>query len=341
MEVQAFPRIVYKQTTAPAATAGAFWYKTDTTEFFYYDGSSWVEISTGAPATALLSIENALSILEIQAADTITPDTSAQIASDIFTEILGYNNTIDLTNTNSQFNENYFNNFLSSNNAHARTMGNNYGSKTTREGVKITATTNGKIYAIKKNSNTLATKAYIYDAAGTGLLGSADFSGNYAAFSTPISITNTTSYCVLVDAAGGAISCYNEHNGLTSTITETYCNYTDGVTANTTLNDNLNIIEEIFISSTNNNTIIQTSKIDLPSTPSKFIIFAFRDETTGTGSITADISFDNGANYQTGIPLNTETSITNIGDEMILKLNLNAGASAGTAEAQGYGVLFW
>jgi hypothetical protein len=65
------------------------------------------------------------------------------------------------------------------------------------------------------------------------------------------------------------------------------------------------------------------------------------EETTGTGSVTYDISFDNGSNYQTGLESFQQYEIEDAGTQLLLKQNLNAGASEGTASAYNWGVLLW
>ena len=89
------------------------------------------------------------------------------------------------------------------------------------------------------------------------------------------------------------------------------------------------------------NKLLQTSETLLDYAPTHFQFFAWKKEYTSTGNITIDVSFDGGDNYQTGIALDTPTEITNTGTEMMLKINLNKGASDGTAQLAGYGIMLW
>jgi len=310
------PAATIRTETEPSAADYQFWIKPSTNEAFFSDGTTWQEIPTGAPATAILGIENALNILEIQAADTITPDTSAQIASDIFSDTTGYNNTIDTGNTTAFFDtDKYTNENILLENA-------------TQVDYSTDAT-----FTLKKTLN-VNPDAQVYEC--TALVwNTGSSSPSTVRYKYYYSDATTADVDVSTSTATPTLRTFdNPQKAKTVTQIEVYLSRgaSNGIVYEST--------SKVY-GSARTDTIIQTSKIDLPSTPSKFIVFAFRDETSGTGTIDADISFDNGANYQTGVSLNTETSIIDAGDEMILKLNLNAGASAGMAEAKGYGVLFW
>jgi len=86
--------------------------------------------------------------------------------------------------------------------------------------------------------------------------------------------------------------------------------------------------------------IIQSNVLTIGTGAQNFQVIAYRNATTGTGTITADISFDNGAHYIT-VELETNTEIINRGTQLIIKIKLNAGASEGEASCKGYGVSFW
>lgn len=333
------PAATIRTNTTPSYSDYQFWIKPSTNEAFFSDGTAWQEIPTGAPATALLSIENALSILEIQAADTITPDTSAQIASEVFSDADGYNGTIDTGNTTASFSsDKYTNKPLSAESTTFATTGSESG--TGKSGLKLTTSSACSIVSITKFSSSNATKAYILNSS-KGVLATADFSGDVATFATPYDLNASTTYYFAVDKAGASYDSRPDESGVSYPVAQTYWSYTAGLRVTGAEPTNMGYLSSIAVLGSATDSIIQTNALTLPSTPAKFIIFAFRDTLVGTGTIDADISFDNGANYQTGISLNTETTITNAGAQMILKLNLNAGASTGTAEAKGYGVLFW
>lgn len=311
------PAATIRTETEPSAADYQFWIKPSTNEAFFSDGTTWQEIPTGAPATAILGIENALNILEIQAADTITPDTSAQIVSDIFSDTTGYNNTIDTGNTTADFSVDEYVNYINLLTQDLTEISINETSFTKKR--EFTGL-NNYIPFIKLNTK-YYTPAY--------------YSIIYVKFIFTDDTTYTTPQQTATTSTYQTYTFYNNSTSKSIKSVEIWARVSKAYT------EHIDDVKVYEIGSIGTNKLIQTSKIDLPSTPSKFIVFAFRDNTTGTGNITADISFNNGANYQTGVNLNTETSIIDAGDEMILKLNLNAGASSGTAEAKGYGVLFW
>lgn len=405
------PAATVRTNTTPSAADYQFWIKPSTNEGFFSDGTSWTEIPTGAPATAVLGIENALNILELQIAETITPDTSAQMVCDIFVDADGHNNSVDTGNTTAKFTTNKYQNLSSiidnllvyyklDETSGTDVIDSSNGNNGTNSGCSVNQTgLLGESYEFSSGDNIATTlslsgdfsfSCWVYlsglPAGGTyyclyssGLspwigiseTGAVKFhlnNGTYSADTgaSKVSAGSWQHICVTLSETTPHIYVNGVDESLTSSGTPTAPNisgFTIGKKSDQATNYFIGKMDEVALFSsaisqsdvttifntgsgknllTNySDKIVQTSKIDLPSTPSKFIIFSFRDTFVGTGNIDGDISFDNGANYQTGISLNTETSITDLGDEMILKLNLNAGASAGKAETQGYGVLFW
>ena len=89
------------------------------------------------------------------------------------------------------------------------------------------------------------------------------------------------------------------------------------------------------------NKIVQMLPYTLPSiigTPTYFLIYA-NNTTTGTGNITCSASYDGGTTF-TNSALNTIAPITSTqGTNLVYKLNLNAGASNGTATADTVGII--
>lgn len=337
------PAPVIRQESEPDAANYYVWIKESTNEAFYSDGTDWTEIPTGGSSVSVAVIENALSILELQAADTITPDTSAQIASDVFSDANGYNNTINTTNTTAIHSGNIYTQNFSD-----EASGDTTSDPDTFSNVANAFDDNDTTYASdtgpgsnslgktfsEKNVQYVKVKAYKSrvqggSATNTVVMKLQTFNGStwddqetWSLSNQSSSINNTIDETLLLDVTCQGIRVLFSHSGgesFTSTESRLYTLEYGSV----------------------EDSIIETNAISLPSTPANFLIFAFRKNETGTGSIDADISFDGGSNYQEGVALNTETAITNVGSSMILKLNLNAGASAGLAECEGYGVLFW
>ena len=331
-----FPRVVYKQDDAPDAIAGGIWFDTGSDQLFYSDGTDWIELSISLGALQTPIIENTLAILEIFAADTLTADTSASMVRDVFSDTTGYLNTINTGSTTGKHStDKYINHGAAVVDAHSIANGGTEGSQTTMQGCKIETNFPMVITKVTKHANNTSTKCYIRNSANDTTLATADFVGNDATFSYVAA--NATTYSIVTDNDGGSYTATWSAQ-FTYPLVDTNFDWTAAIGLES---DRIRNIANITSNTYGTNKIVQTAAQDLPSTPTNFQVFAYKDTLTGTGTITADISFDNGANYQTAVPLNTATAIGDVGDEMILKINLGAGASAGTAECKGYGVLFW
>ena len=336
LNVFAYPQVVYRQSAAPTGiNSGTLWLDTDDNNLYYYNGSSWkkLSIATGSMNTEI--IQNSLSILEIQAADTITAGTSAAINNEIFSDANGYLNRVNTTNTTGIFSSNkYINETVEE---HGKTLNTNDGAGTGKSGWKITTTRACSLISLTKVAGCTATKAYLLDSSKTAI-DNATFIGNVATFATPQSLANATSYYFAVDNDGGNFDGFR-YIGDSYPYTTKNMNIVGGMNASGS--DSTSSVWQLVTAETTSNAMIETNMQTLSSTPTNFQIFSYKDSTAGTGVVTGDISFDNGANYQTGIALDTPTAITDVGTQLILKLNLGEGAAGGTAEAQGYGVLYW
>lgn len=284
--------------------------------------------------------ENSLSILEIQAADTITAETSIYLVRDILSDTTGYLNTIDLGTTTAFFNSNKYLNFETPADENMPETPNGNLSGTAKSGMKFTMTANKSLYSITKEAGCNATKGYLLNGTTKAVIATATFSGNVAIFSPSQSLVSGTSYYISVDSEGGNYTSRWIANAYPDAATS--LNWVGGMDeAGADSDSRAYDFTKLSYGSGATNKIIQTTSNTLSFTPTKFQIFAYKSSIAGTGTITADISFDNGAHYQTGIILDIQENIINSGTDLILKINLNAGALAGTAETQGYGVLFW
>lgn len=84
--------------------------------------------------------------------------------------------------------------------------------------------------------------------------------------------------------------------------------------------------------------IVQTNPQSIQSGFQNFVIIA-NEETSGTSSVTYDVSFDGGTNYQTGLVSSQIYEIENPGTSLILKQNLNPGENADLAKTYDWGIL--
>lgn len=333
-----FPTTVYRQATAPTASAGSLWLDTDDNSLFYYNGTSWVDMSLDLGELQTPILENTLAILEIFAADTLTPETSATMVRDVFSDSGGYLNTIDTGNTTGAFSTDKYQNTVDTTDT-CSGDGAGADSPTGYSGMQISATNTCTLITVTKKSTCTADRCYLLNASKTPIGSAVAFSGDIATFSANNTLTASTTYYLAVKKNDD--SAYDSKGGaMTFPEADTNISWTGGLLDGVDSGANqFNI--RTAVTRVIGNKKVQTNTQTLTSTPTNFQVFAYKEAIAGTGTITADISFDSGSNYQTGVALDTATTITNTGTGMILKLNLNAGASSGTATAKGYGVLYW
>ena len=337
----AAPTIIYKQASQPAVETGIFWLDTDTQELFYCDGTSFIELTTTAATTFLqeIALENSLAILEIQAADAITAGTSAEMVRDIFSDSNGYLNTLNTGSTTANFSVNKYINETTTDtaDAHGETLSPT-ASQTAKNGFKIETNFACSAVSITKHATCDATTAYILDS-GLAVLATATFSGNTATFSTPYSLADATTYYVALDKGGAAYTNIYTNPNPTFPVADTNFDWITGLW-NGADNASGSCITSVTTRRVTGyaSKIVQTATQTLNSSPAFFQIFAYKKATSGAATITADISFNGGTNYQTGVALDTAIAVVNTGTSMILKINLN---TTEAAECQGYGVLYW
>lgn len=260
-------------------------------------------------------LNNSLDILGIQAEETLEGGQSANMVRDIFSASGGYLTTVDLINTTASF-ENETGTVEGSGQKFI-TQTDYTTIDTVVVGYKISSAKN-EIRTDTSGETVYCKLKYTFSDATTGYSDEATSTSETFAEKT---YTNPSPTKVVsqIEIQG------KRPNGAVTGVQRLFVGYT--------------LLDNVYY--TGEDEIIQTNSIPLSITPSNFQIYVHKQELTGTGSITADISFDNGANYQTGLPLDTSTAITDAGDDMILKINLNAGLSSGSALCKGYGVLFW
>lgn len=269
-------------------------------------------IPTTLPST-LTALESAMNVLELQAASAITPGSYIGVEMDIFTDVDGFLDTIDTGNTTAIYdsvNELYDNKLISVSTERS-IQSSSYVLVETISNVDslLTKGTNYVKYSIGTGGASCRYK-FIYDDATSDVVDSAYIGTTW----TLITYTNpnpakevSTVEIYLTESSTG--TAYEKNNLLYKT--------------------------------TGTDLIVQINSQSITDGFEHYQISPFRGATSGTGSITADISFDGGTTYDTGVSVNTNHSIHNPGTSMIVKLNLNAGASSGTAEIKGWGVQLW
>jgi hypothetical protein len=355
----AYPQFIFIQSTEPSdKTQGKLWYKTTENKLYTSNGTNYLDTTPTLGFLQELISENSLGILEIQATDTLTAGSSAHMISDIFSDTTGYLNTISSASSTAMFSTNKYGSGLTNITDWTATTGE--GTLNLRYNTNYYAFTsswvapsNGSITQIKVKSAKVGSPTgniwvAIKSALADAEIGRSD-NVNVATlagagqttytFTTPVSVVAGQTYWIIntgdfaLNTSNYVVSYYR--NQADSDVQRATNSGFTSWTSETGAGKSLNL--EITISSTSNGKV-QTNMQTLSITPTKFQIFAYKKAYTGSGSITADISFDNGAHYQTGIALDTETLIVNAGNQMICKINCLQGS--GTSTLQGYGVLF-
>lgn len=327
-------KYVFTQATEPDdKTEGKLWYNTSDNSLYTSNGTNYVKL--GIDTTFFNEIfNNSLDILDIQAQETLDGGQSAYMVRDLFTDADGFLDTVDTGNTTASFDTNLYKNFgiSGADNISTTTM-NNVTSITTKRGAVITVKNPILLKTATTNqpSGTAPTKWYLGKTNGGSEIASGDITTGTAIINQ---ILTAGIYYLTADNDGSSFDTPT-NSADTYPYIGTNWEITNGVTGGNVWVWNGYTADGIVT-----DVLIQTNKQDLNIEPSNFQVYAHKQIISGTGNITASVSFDNGANYQT-VNLNTTTTITDKGDEMILKLNLNAGASNGLASCEGYGVMFW
>lgn len=346
------PVYVYVSATQPSdLTEGKLWYNTTDTSLYACDGATYNQvIASDINQLTNAVLENQLAILDIQATDTLTSGSSANIFRDVYSDSGGYLNTINIGSTTADFNS------IQKNYANGRTQVNGTartntadsgltddGSKTAKQGVKFTMNAGQTAEGIRIVCLTgvLADTAYILDSS-KNVLASAPITGGVANVIYDL-VASTTYYAVVGSASGTQRYRKAEANfPLNYTEFNIVANLADGTSDTTATKYDIATIATIVTAPvTPANSIVQTNEETITAGATKFQIFTWKPVTAGSGTITYDISFDGGSNYQTGISANTETTITNTGTGLIVKQNLNGTGAGNTAQASGFGVMFW
>ncbi len=286
--------------------------------------------------------ENALQILINSAGASTTLNDWAEMYIERFIDTDGQLNTIDTGNTTAIFDTDKYKNLglgSENNESHSYPPSNVFRSGTEKLGMKIIPDENIKLTKVVKNSNCNATKCYIQTAYGSGILATENFVGNTATFDQEL--TASTTYYILVDNDGNSYSQTNLsgasfpedtglivwHRGVNQSGSDQAA-YSYG-------------IDQIYFKTYNySDRIVQTNMESITANPIAHQVYS-NFSTEGSGSITYDISFDNGSNWITNQPLDSKNNTVHEGSEMIFKMNLNGTGEGNTAEAEDYAIMLF
>ena len=335
------PQYIYVQATTPSdKTQGKIWYNTTANVLYSSDGTNYNVLETDVSKIYQLIGQNGLNILDNTAQATLTAGTNANFIRDIYTDSTGYLNTIDTGNTTATFDTDKYINSLTAN--YSQTFDVSAQDESPR-GVSFNST-GTKMYVIGSANDSV----YEYDLTTAWNISTADYSQTL-----DVSAQDTDPRGLAFNSAGTKMYVAGSSNDsvyeydLTTAGDISTAGYSqtldisaqdtspEGVAFNSTgtkmyvIGNENNSVYEYDLSISNK--IAQTNAQTIASGYTNFMIIQ-----TGTGTIDYDISFNGGTNEQTSLSPFTEYSIINAGISLILKQNLNVGASA-----TNYGVLLW
>lgn len=346
VEMTASPVFVLHFAGTPTGTAATGTYGYDDTNKlpYIYDGTSWNALPTSTAINTRLLGQMSIEILRLEANASVVGTGYTDEVVDVYSDSNGYNNTLNLTNTTGLFSTNLYNNSNgtgsgttdSSNN----TQNSTEGGITQKGGFKI-ANHSGtrKMTKITKHASCTATTGYLLASDHSTVLASAAFSGNDCTID--YTLTASTTYYIAADSGGGAYTRTYISSAPSYPQNGTNIDYTTGFwNGGDSSGDAINIVSVTTNALANADRIVETNAQSLAITPTAFQITGYAETVTGTGTITYDVSFDGGSHYLTAKVSGTRYAIVNTGTSMILRQNLNAGASAGSASAKGYSINF-
>jgi len=303
-------------------------------------GTSIAVNDTGQAALYDTVVRNSLAVLELKAAASATSPDYNYMLLDTFSDNTGYDNTVDTGNTTATFSTNKYHNVTvgeSVNDAHGVSLGT--GSTTTgARGFRILAEKQLNLISVVKDGSCTATRCILKSDAGA-TIATATFSTNTATFTGTNVLTSGAYYRIEADKAGASYT----YRGAAASYPydKTNIQFYYGSVGGNNDSDAWNLASVNTQTYTPGDLIVQTVKQDTTFSGSSYQLYC-PATVVGTGTVTYDISFNNGTNYSTGKSLNTAYAVGSYpGDDIILKVNLNKGASDGTAEVTGYALLIW
>jgi hypothetical protein len=331
----AYPQFIFVQATEPTdKTQGKLWYKTTENALYKSNGISYSILAESTQYLNTIINENTLSILDLQAIETLTGGQSAYMIRDIYTDTTGYLNTINIGATNATYTAD-----TPTTNAHGIAL-DDINSVTAKRGITILFKADGILVNATKSGDSAATKGYLLRSTGETIIGATSFVGNVVTFNYPVHAGETI--VIAADAAGGS---YNSDStsgipSVPNSTTNGYIYQYGGTKFYEFDSFNFSGVANTYANG-GADKIVTTTAATIAAGSTKFQIFTLGSSLSGDGNITYDVSFDNGAHYQTAVIANVQTAITTSGTQLILKQNLNKGAGAGTASAKGFAIMFW
>ena len=341
------PKYIYVQATEPSdKTEGKLWYKTTDNTLYTSDGSTYKAMETDTTEIQTLIQENAINILINSAGATTTLNDWDTMEADIFTDITGYLNTVDVGNTTATFSSDKYTNFiqeptnLTSNNtptpyvASASTeqhpAWNGFDGLVNTEWM---ATTTSGWLKIDLGSNKIINSITMEQSAS-------NINNNWNPKNYTIQgSTNDSDWTTLDTITNQPNTASNTQNFVNTTGYRYYkvdITLTWGGSSRTTISNlKLDLTTPDY-----EDKIIQTNVETITANPTAHQVYC-KNTTAGTGTATYNISFDNGSTWITEQEFNTKNTSVHNGTQLIIKLNLNGVGAGNTAEAENYAVMLF
>lgn len=269
----------------------------------------------------------ALQILFLDIASSVTPQGVDDAVAEVFSDASGNLNLIDTGNTTSVFETNKYTGG-NANALHGVTMGAT-SAETISHGFKITVGASNKtLISITKHASTTSTQAHLCNASTT-IIDTATFIGNTATFGTPQTLTAGTSYYILTKAEVHTIQ--KASSGVTYPITGIGFDFVAGYNGGD-ISSAIYALTGITVQGTNG--VIQSTLLKTTSDNISGVIVINDGDTAG---VTVSVSANNGTDYTTG-NLNEIITPSVTGTQLKIKLHQTAGLAN---DSYGFGVGLW
>jgi len=330
------PRVVFVSATIPSdLTEGKLWYNTTNNSLYTSNGSSYVLLAEDLSFIQKQQLAQDVNILINSAGASTTLNDYDDMFLDIFSDADGLSDTIDTTNTTASFSiSSYLNQSIITETAPVSSS--SQGSKTGYAGMKILVGDSDVICnSITETSGSNAPTGVILDSS-KNVVATAPFISHTATFSTPYTLTANTVY-YLSQSGSGYTGTYTIGTGYP--VAGTLLSWTGGLNSSADNTDFYSILSTNITSGVSNK-IIQTNAQTITANPIGHQVFS-NNTTAGTGTITYNISFDDGTTWITDQALNTKNTSVHDGTEMVIKLNLNGVGAGNTTEASNYAIMLF
>lgn len=275
-------------------------------------------------------LENAINIL-VNSASAASLNDYDNMFLDIFSDADGYDGTIDTGNTTATFDTDHYKNLTTldlairdGGSTEATSSARGYNFTTQQAGVMITS--------VEVDPNFNGDRCQVIRVSDSAVMEtSTSLSSNVFTF-TGTELADATAYKVVADNSGASYNAQYVNTPGSYPYTDANISVTSGTydSAGSTWN-----IRNIF-SSVASDVLIQTNATTTTTGATYHQLYAHY---SGSGTVTYDISFDNGVTWDTGQPINTKNQVTDasVGTQMLVKIN----TTNGTILIDDYAVLLY